>query len=389
MINNKNNFSCSQIGPQLMVFVFFVLTSCTSHAAIYQCNAPDGSKIFTDQPCQIGIKGATLPKQATSSATTLEQYKKTAEKLRLEHKAEEDAYLAGFDAAVGPQCVKLFRALPPMNTIYYERDNSASKAEFIKLGCPAKVGAVQNAYAIKSEATKLRHAALLENARPDSTSSEAGYDILKKKMAALEREHEVLSQASMNRSGEKPQCRQLENRLVQARKENKASADTSAAQAEYEQLDCVAKAEAIWMERQNKVKANYEARVAVHKEMRVVGQARAARTAQTPQCKKLADQMATIFLAGAKSDSQVRASLEASSLMDQQKCDPNLLEQAITIQMAAFTTKIDSVTKNPCEAKRALQNDLKRLQASATVQNNQQEMAQLEARISTLGRRCS
>ncbi len=91
-----------------------------------------------------------------------------------------------------------------MRTFYYEENNSAAKTEFIKLDCPAKVDAVQIPYFQKSEATKLRHAALLEKALPNPASAEAEFEVLKKKMAALEREHEVLSQASMNRSEEIP-----------------------------------------------------------------------------------------------------------------------------------------------------------------------------------------
>jgi hypothetical protein len=370
-----------------MAFAFFALTGCVAHAEINQCIKSDGGKTFSDRPCPAASKDRAIPQTITSSPTSLDEYKKTAEKLRLERKAEEDAYLAGFDAAIGPQCIKLFRALPPMRTIYYERDNSAAKAEFIKLGCPAKVNAVQTSYFRKSEATKLRHAALLEQMKPNSAASETEYNILEKKMAALERESEALSQASINRSGESPQCLQLENRLEQARKDNKAST-SSAAQAEYKQLDCEPKAMAIWTERENKVKANYEARVAVRKEMRVVGQARVARTAQTPQCKKLADQMATIFLAGAQSEAHVQAVKQASSLMDEHKCDPNLVDQAVASQMTAFHANLDSETKNPCEAKRALQDDLRRLKANAAVQKNQQEIAALEARISTLSKRC-
>ncbi len=145
---------------------------------------------------------------------------------------------------------------------------------------------------------------------------------------------------------------------------------------------------AIRTERENKEKTNYEARSALHKEMIVVGPARAPRTDQTPQCKKLVDQRATIFLAGAHSESHVRTFLQAANLMDEQKCDPNLFEQAIASQMAAFTAKMDKATNNPCESKRELQDDLKQLKARAAVQNNQQQMAALKARISTLSKRC-
>lgn len=383
-----------------MVFAFFALTSCASHAAIVQCIKPDGSKTFSDQPCPLGSKDTAMPQplsqsisQSTSqptrnAATSLDAYKNTAEKLRLEQKAEEDEYHARFDAAIGPQCIKLFRALPPMHTIYYEQNNSAEKAEFIKLGCPAKVIAEQTAYFKKSEATKLRHAILLAQMKPDSAASETAYSSLEKKMATLEREQEALSQASMSHSGESPQCRQLEKRLEQARKDNKASAELSAVQAEYKRLDCEAKAKAIWTERRNKEAANYEARVAVRKEMRVVGQALPARTAQTPQCKKLADQMAAIILGGAQSESHVQAAKQASSQMDEQKCDPDLLQQSLARQMAAFSAKVDSKTENPCEAKRAIQSDLRRLKAVTSLSNNQQEIAALEVRISTLSKRC-
>ncbi len=375
-----------------MAFAFFALTSCASHAAIIECTKPDGSKTFSDQPCPPGSKNSTVPQSISqpsrTSATSLDEYKNTAEKLRLEQKAEEDAFLARFDAAIGPQCIKLFRALPPIHTIYYERNKSVEKAEFIALGCPAKVTAEQTAYFKKSEATKLRHAILLAQIKPDSAASETAYSGLEKKMAALEREQEALSQASMNRLGESPQCLQLENKLEQARKEKKAAAELSAAQAEYQRLDCEAKAKVIWTERQNKENANYEARVAVRKEMRVVGQARPARNAQTPQCKQLADQMAKIMLTGARSESHVQAAKQASSQMDEQKCDSDLRQQSLERQTAAFSAKVDSETSNPCEAKRAIQDELRRLKAMAAISNNQQKIAAVEVRISTLSKRC-
>ena len=390
----------NQTELQLMAFACVALATCASHAAIVQRIKPDGSKTFSDQPCPLGSKDTATPQPISqslsqpliqptrSAATSLDEYKNTAEKLRLEQKAEENAYLARFDAAIGPKCIKLFRALPPMHTIYYEQNNSAEKAEFIKLGCPAKVIAEQTAYFKKSEATKLRHAILLAQIKPDSAASETAYSILEKKMAALQREQEALSQASMNHSGESPQCRQPGKKLEQARQDNKASAEMSAARSGYQRLDCEAKAKAIWTERRDKDNANYEARVAVRKEMRVVGQALPARTAQTPQCKKLADQMATIMLTGAQRESNVQAAKQASSQMDEQKCDSNLLEQSLARQMAAFSAKVDSQTANPCEAKRALQDDLRRLKAVTSVSNNQQEIAALEVRISTLSKRC-
>ncbi len=109
---------------------------------------------------------------------------------------------------------------------------------------------------------------------------------------------------------------------------------------------------------------------------------------RTPECKKLADQMANIFLNGVTTDAQVRMFEHASKLMTEQKCDNKLFDEAAGGQLAAFKAESDRLEKNPCEMKRRFQDALRQRQSGATAERYKGDIASLETLIADLAKKC-
>jgi Domain of unknown function (DUF4124) len=109
---------------------------------------------------------------------------------------------------------------------------------------------------------------------------------------------------------------------------------------------------------------------------------------RTPECKKLADQLANIFLNGVTTDAQLRMFEHASKLMTEQKCDSKLFDEAAGGQLAAFKAESDRLEKNPCEMKRRFQDALRQRQSGATAERYKGDIASLEVLIADLAKKC-
>jgi hypothetical protein len=109
---------------------------------------------------------------------------------------------------------------------------------------------------------------------------------------------------------------------------------------------------------------------------------------RTPECKKLAGQLANIFLNGVTTDAQLRMFEHASKLMAEQKCDGKLFDEAAGSQLAASTAEYDRLEKNPCEMKRRFQDALRQRQSGGMAERYKGDIASLEKSIADLAQKC-
>jgi hypothetical protein len=288
MLQSKLPQTYARLALKITCAVTLAFSGASLRAEMYQCVGPDGSKTFSDLPCPSATKGTVMPKRAgdiSGREPSLEALVKSSQELELARKAEDDAFHAGFDGALGPKCSKLFKIVNiNANKNLSSEEVRAANNEYGQLGCEAKANLVRATHAKKSEAMWQRQQEL--------------YKEIQKRSANLPRG-----------------------------------------------------------------------------------------TARTPECRKLAGQAASIFLNGVSSEGQFRMYEQATKMMEAQKCDDKLFGEAMEANLAAQKAEMERLEKNPCEMKRRLQDAL-RLRQSGNATSGKSDIDYLEKQISELAKKC-